>query len=343
MTTNTRRAGAPPAIERCRVVAEPALRAAVAGLSDARMSRIAGYQLGFWDAAGEPSPGASGKAVRPTLALLAAEAVSGELAPGTAAAVAVELVHNFSLLHDDIMDRDVERRHRPTGWVVFGDGQAILAGNAMLTSAIETVVRDGRNTDVVLPALMHTVQRLISGQSEDLALERRADADLDEVLHMEVGKTAALISCASSIGAMAAGAPNTTVDSLAEYGRLVGLAFQLVDDVLGIVGDPAVTGKSASSDLRAGKRSVPVVAALADGGTASRQLAALLADGPPQTDEQVARGAQLVIDAGGIAWTTAEAEKLLGEAAGALAAAALPRHAEDGFEAMAAYLVRRAS
>ncbi|WP_375490854.1 polyprenyl synthetase family protein [uncultured Jatrophihabitans sp.] len=329
-------------IGRARTLVLPAMRGAVEAIEDPRMRLIAGYQLGWWDAEQHPVEAGGGKAVRPALAVLSAQAAGDEPA-GVAAGVAVELVHNFSLLHDDIMDRDVERRHRPTGWVVFGDGQAILAGNAMLTAAIETVLRDGRHTEVVLPSLMHTVQRLISGQSEDLALERRADAALDEVLHMEGGKTAALISCAASIGALAAGAPSEMVDGLAEYGRLVGLAFQLVDDVLGIVGDPAVTGKSASSDLRAGKRSVPVVAALADGGDASRELAALLADGPPETDEQVARGARLIRDAGGIAWTSAEAEKLVGQAGDALAGAGLPRHAGDGFAAMAAYLVRRAS
>ncbi len=328
-------------IARTRELVQPAMRAAVDAIEDPRMRLVAGYQLGWWDAEQRPVAGAGGKAIRPALAVLSAEA-AGDAQCGVAPAVAVELVHNFSLLHDDIMDRDVERRHRPTGWVVFGDGQAILAGNAMLTAAIEVLLRDGRNTNDVLPALMSTVQALISGQSADLALERRPDAALEEVLRMEGGKTAALISCAASIGARAAGAPDGVVDALAEYGQLSGLAFQLVDDVLGIAGDPAVTGKSASSDLRAGKRSVPVVAALADGGAASRELAQLLAAGPLETDDQVARGAALVEAAGGVAWTSHEAERLLDGACTALRGADIPRHAQDDFEAMARYLVRRA-
>ena len=111
-------------------------------------------------------------------------------------AVAVELVHNFSLLHDDVMDRDLERRHRPTGWVVFGDGQAILAGNAMLTLACECCSSHGEAGRRALPCLTEAVhQLLISGQSDDLAFEGSATVDLAACLHMEAGKTGALLAC----------------------------------------------------------------------------------------------------------------------------------------------------
>ncbi|HVU91929.1 MAG TPA: polyprenyl synthetase family protein, partial [Jatrophihabitans sp.] len=142
MQAEMRTVTTPASIERIRRVVEPALRAEVERLADPRMRRIAGYQLGWWDADGTPTPGGGGKAIRPTLAVLAAEA-AGDAAAGVPVAVALELVHNFSLLHDDIMDRDVERRHRPTGWVAFGEGQAILAGNAMLVAAIQTLQRSG--------------------------------------------------------------------------------------------------------------------------------------------------------------------------------------------------------
>src|SRR4249919_1724737 len=127
---------APPAIDRAKELVVPALREAV-GRLDPRIALIAGYQLNWNDEHGAPIEHRGGKALRPTLALISAEAAGGTAADGVPAAVAVELVHN------DLMDRDLERRHRPTGWTVFGDGQAILAGNAMLTAAFEALLADG--------------------------------------------------------------------------------------------------------------------------------------------------------------------------------------------------------
>ncbi len=200
----------PPAVlARARALVVPALRAAVDRLQGEHMRRIAAYHFGWVDADGRALPGGGGKAIRPTLAVLSAQAAGGTAAQGVPAAVAVELVHNFSLLHDDIMDRDVERRHRPTAWVVFGEGQAILAGNAMLTAAFDVLVRDGAAGQRALPSLLTAVEGLIDGQSADLDLSTRRDVDLDEVLAMEAGKTAALLACSSSIGALAAGADAT--------------------------------------------------------------------------------------------------------------------------------------
>lgn len=310
----------PAAVERVRGLVEPAMRTAIELIPDEHMRLIAAYQLGWCDADGQPTR-AGGKAIRPTLAVLAAEAVGGAAADGVPVAAAVELVHNFSLLHDDIMDRDVERRHRPTGWVAFGEGQAILAGNAMLAAAIDIVLRDSPRAERVLPELLSTVQLLIGGQSEDLALEQRDDATVAEVLTMEAGKTGALIAGALAAGALAAGATDGTVAGLAEAGRQLGQAFQLVDDLLGVVGDPAVTGKSASSDVRAGKRSAPVVAALRSGTPAGAELSALLAAGPPESDEDVARAVELIVAAGGVQWAADEAQRRLDAALAELAAA----------------------
>ena len=330
----------PAAVARARELVDPALAAAVDELADPQMRLIAGYQLGLWDASGDTSGARPGKSIRPALAILSAEAVGAPTA-GVPGAVAVELVHNFSLLHDDVMDRDVQRRHRPTGWVVFGEGQAILAGNAMLTAAVEVLLAAGPAAARALPLLTGTVQELISGQCADLGLEGRRDAQLDEVLRMAQAKTAVLISCAASIGALTAGAQPHTVDGLAEYGQSIGLAFQIVDDILGIAGDPDQTGKSVSSDLRAGKRSVPVVAALTSGTDAGRRLAELFAAGPLETDEQVALGANLVTDAGGLDWARAEAQRLLESAELVLTGLDLPRHVQTGFRQMAEYLVGR--
>src|SRR6266536_6361010 len=162
---------APEAIGRVREPVQQALRAAVETLDDERMRLIASYQLGWCDRDGAPIASGGGKAIRSTLAVVSAEVGRGATADGLPAAVAVELVHNFSLLHDDVMDRDLERRHRPTGWAVFGEGQAILAGNAMLTCAIEALVADGERGARALPAMLAATQRLISGQSDDLYFE----------------------------------------------------------------------------------------------------------------------------------------------------------------------------
>ncbi len=300
----------PAAVTRARELVEPALAAEVARLRDPRVRRVAGYQLGLWDVHGQPeTPG--GKAVRPAMVLLAARAVGGAPEPGLPAAVAVELVHNFSLLHDDIMDRDVERRHRPTGWVAFGEGQAMLGGNAMMAAAVEILHRECPHPETTVPELLRVVQELISGQSCDLALEGDDTADLETVLAMEQDKTAALLSGSLTLGALAAGADPGVVERLGEAGRLVGIAFQLIDDVLGIVGDPAVTGKSASSDVRAGKRSAPVVAALRSGTNAGDELAEVLRAGAPETEDEVTHVVTLIDTAGGISWATTEAERLL--------------------------------
>lgn len=328
---------APDALSRARDLVEPCLRSQVARIPDAHMRTVAAYQLGWCDADGRPASGHGGKAVRPALVLLGAEAVGADPAAALPAAAAVELVHNFSLLHDDVMDRDVERRHRPTGWAAFGEPAAVLAGNAMLLAAIDAVVDAGP----VVSSLLATTQRLISGQSDDVLFEGADDVSVAQVLHMEAGKTAQLLSCAASIGALAAGGDPRCVDALARFGHHVGMAFQLVDDVLGICGDPAVTGKSASSDLRTGKRSAPLVAVLAAPGPTADRLRDLLADGPPGTDEGVARAAALVAEAGGIAWALREADSFLAAALAELDSVPLAEGPAAELAAIAHYVVDR--
>jgi geranylgeranyl diphosphate synthase type I len=332
---------APEAIGRVRAQVQQALRDAVGTLDDERMRLIASYQLGWCDEHGAPVGSGGGKAIRPTLAVLSAEAGGGSVEDGLPGAVAVELVHNFSLLHDDVMDRDLERRHRPTGWAVFGEGQAILAGNAMLTCAVESVVRDRDNGQRALPCLLTATQRLISGQSADLHLEGARGVSLGDVLRMEAGKTAALLACAASIGAFAVGSPAEVVGALHDYGHELGMSFQLIDDILGITGDPEITGKSASSDVRAGKRSAPVVAALESGTDASRRLADLLADGAPRSDEDVTLATKLIEEAGGIDWAAREADAHLARALERLGSLPSPQPIVDDFVAIARYVVDR--
>jgi geranylgeranyl diphosphate synthase type I len=319
MTTVDARTGARPAAEVLdwsRRQWEPAMRAAVDRLP-ASMRRIAGYHFGWWDENGAPEPAPGGKALRPALALLSARACGGDPADAVPAAVAVELVHNFSLLHDDVMDGDRTRRHRACAWTVFGTGQAVLAGDALLALAFDVLSPDG---PAAARLLSTAVLDLLHGQHEDVLFEERSDVGIGECVRMVQGKTAALLSASCTLGVLVSGGRGEHVDRLGRFGRSLGLAFQHVDDLLGIWGDPAVTGKSVYSDLRSRKKSLPVVAALASDTAPGRELAMLYRS--PLPDACLARAASLIDRAGGRAWSQSQADALLTDALTALTEAA---------------------
>ena len=175
------------------------------GLASAALAPV----LARCDAEGTPTGSRSGgKALRPALTLLSARAAGAPAERAVPAAVAVELVHNFYLLHDDIMDGDTERRHRPTAWTVHGVGAAILAGDALLALAQDILLEDTAAQGLwAARCLSAAVLRLIAGQGADLAFEQRNDVNLPECLTMAGDKTAALMACACSIGAIHVGAP----------------------------------------------------------------------------------------------------------------------------------------
>lgn len=322
---------------------DPALRAAVDTLP-ASMRRITGYHLGWWDEQSRPSGADGGKAVRPALALLAADAVGGAPTVAVPAAVAVELVHNFSLLHDDVMDGDHTRRHRPTAWSVFGPGAAILAGDALLTLAYDVLAASGHPAaGEGMRTLSTAVLDLLDGQNADLAFEARGDVDLPECLRMAEGKTGALQGCACALGALFGGGNREQVEHLRSFGAHLGLAFQHVDDLLGIWGDPAVTGKPVHSDLSSRKKSLPVVAALTGGSAAGRELAALYLREEPLSGTDLVHAAELIDVAGGRAWSQAQADDLLAQALGDLQSAAPTARAAAELGALARLVTRRDS
>jgi len=330
----------PFALTRARELLEPALSEAVSGLSP-EVRRVASYHLGFTDAAGTPTNGDGGKAVRPALAFLSAEAAGAAPEAALPGAVAVELVHNFSLLHDDVMDQDAERRHRPTAWALFGVGPAILAGDALLALAHEVLVTASSPEGVrASAALARATAGMIAGQGEDLGFESRLDVTVEECLEMCAHKTGALLSCASSIGAILAGAKTPVVEALADFGLQVGLAFQAVDDVLGIWGRPEITGKPAANDLRQHKKSLPVVAALAAGGPAAERLSRLLFNGD-LSEEGVSEAVRLVEEAGGRTLASEEAERRLETALAALDRVPLEPHARDQLAELARFVAER--
>lgn len=308
-----------------RNTVDPVLRAAV-DMLPASIRPIVGYHFGWRDEHGRPAGDDGGKAIRPAFVLLTAKAVGGLAAPAVPAAVAVELVHNFSLLHDDVMDGDVTRRHRPTAWSVFGVNPAILAGNALLTLAFEVLAASGHlAAQEGMRMLSAAVLDLVNGQSADLAFEERADVDLPECLRMAEGKTGALLGCACALGASFGGGSPEQVEYLRGFGKHLGLAFQLVDDLLGIWGDPAVTGKPVYSDLHERKKSLPVVAALTSGTPAGRELAALYHRDQPLSSTDLVHAAELIDIAGARAWSQVQADDLLAHALRHLRSALLPR------------------
>lgn len=334
------KAVAPPVLDRFRPTIEPALRAAVEGLHP-DLVRVCGYHVGWWDREGTETPTGGGKAVRPALALLAAEAAGGSVERGVPAAVAVELIHNFSLLHDDVMDGDLERRHRPTAWVAFGQGSAILAGDALFTLAIDMVLRSSRDRGREGAALLlETTQRLIWGQAEDASFESRKRVSSQEVIAMCAGKTAALLACSCELGALLAGASSSLRSTLRDFGFHLGIAFQAVDDIIGIWGDPEVTGKPVYSDLRNNKKTLPVAAALSSTSGDAAELGNLIDTGL-SGDGDLQRAAGLIEAAGGREWTNSLAEGEMELALQAIRSAGVAESVARDLEEVAMFVTLR--
>lgn len=251
------------------------------------------YHLGWTDEQGRPAAGGSGKALRPTLCLLACEAAGGDFARAIPAATAVEMVHNFSLIHDDIQDDDAERRHRPTVWKIWGKPQAINAGTAMNILAGAALLRSAdRGLTAELCQRMRTILdtatlRLIEGQYLDISFEKTPDVGVEDYLAMIRGKTAALIACSLELGSLAGSGDRDTAQIFCEFGECLGIAFQVRDDILGIWGDPRKTGKRQGNDIRRRKKSLPAVCALSEGDARHRNTIAAIYAKETVSDEDV--------------------------------------------------------
>ncbi|MFB7915659.1 polyprenyl synthetase family protein [Streptomyces sp. NPDC056061] len=342
----TRRSTAPQVLARCRDLVRPALVRAVQQLHPWH-AEMSAFSLGWCAADGSPVQGSQGKGVRQALTLLAAEAAGAPAEDAVVGAVAVELIHVFSLLHDDIMDGDETRRQRATVWKAYGTGPAILAGDALFALAVRTLAdAPGAHSAEAVRHLGAALTDLVHGQAEDLLFEKRPWTGPEavrphEYRWMAEHKTGALLGCAAGLGGVLAGAPPATVDALTDAGRHLGVAFQAVDDVLGIWGDPELTGKPVHSDLRRLKKTYPVLAALAADGPAAGRLAALLGTGVPLDDGAARRAADLVEEAGGRAATLAEAHRQLDSARRSLEGVPLAPAALDEILALLPFLVDR--
>jgi geranylgeranyl diphosphate synthase type I len=318
-----------------------AMQAAVARM-DPSSAAVSAYHLGWSAADGTPLQAPAGKGIRPTLALLSAQAGGAEAEAGIPAAVAVELVHNFSLLHDDVMDGDTERRHRPTVWTLWGVPSAILTGDAMLTVAIEVLLDSGSPHALEAQRLMlATTRELIHGQVEDLQFESREWVDLEQCQQMAARKTGALIAASAVLGCVLVGGDPAVARALNDYGQALGVAFQLVDDLLGIWGDPAVTGKPVLSDLRARKRSLPVTYALNQDATSGRRLADWLSGTAAEDEAGLREIAELIEASGARSWAAGQAAWHIRQAEQALAGSPIAPELQAEFMKVARFVADR--
>ena len=231
------------------------------------------YQMGWLDAAGAAVPEEQvrkhgGKKLRPVLTLLACEAAGGAWEHALPAAAAIELIHNFSLVHDDVEDGDRLRRHRLTVWGVWGVPKAVNCGSAMqalVYRAASGIRRSGASPEAsltLLKLLTDAVLEMTEGQHLDIDFQERGSIAVAQYFDMTSRKTGALLEAAARSGALLAGAPRETEDGLARFGRSFGLAFQARDDYLGVWADPDATGKAVGADIERRKKSLPVVYAL---------------------------------------------------------------------------------
>ena len=226
------------------------------------------YYMGWADRDGKPLSAIEGKALRPTLCLFVCDAVGGRVSQAMPAAVALELIHSFSLIHDDIQDRDETRHHRPTLWAIWGVPRALVAGNVLrivADTALERLTGQGVDSDLaveVVRLLTNAYLSMIEGQYLDLHYEGRHDIGADQYFGMISRKTGALIRCAARLGAVIGTHDDATVEALESCGRSLGYVFQIRDDVLGVWGDEETTGKPVGADIRRKKNSFPVVYAM---------------------------------------------------------------------------------
>ena len=307
------------------------------------------YHLGWSDQAGNPAPDpvSQGKALRPTLCMFACDALEGNLQYAVAAAAAIELIHNFSLIHDDIQDQDVERRHQPTVWSLWGQPRALVAGDAMQSlgdvSMLQGVNR-GVAPDVALRVsgiLTQGSLEMIEGQCLDLGFENRTAITTEEYLHMIGCKTGALIRSAVEIGAVLANDDVQVTGAFARFGSYLGRAFQIRDDYLGVWGDAGATGKSSDNDIRRRKKSFPAVFALDRASGAARDDLHRIYAQEELDDADVERVMAIMDELGAPEYAAQLTAQSAEQATQALATVELPSWARIEVEQLVDFLARR--
>jgi geranylgeranyl diphosphate synthase type I len=283
---------APAVLERYRKAIEFELHAFL-DPCEGPLYRMLRYHMGWVDAEGRPTSGFGGKLLRPSLCLLACEAVGGDWMVALPPAAGVEFIHNFSLIHDDIQDKDTERHHRSTIWALWGEGHALTVGNCMAAvghAAVLGLPQRGFPTGKVQQAaflLSKACLEMIEGQTMDLGYEGQPQVAVEDYLLMVSKKTSALLACSLALGALAGEPSGRLVDPFWRSGVLLGLAFQIKDDLLGIWGIEEVTGKPSGNDIRRRKKSFPIVYGLAQARDSQQQELLRLYSTPEIDDDTV--------------------------------------------------------
>lgn len=297
-----------------RVLIQNAMREAFpeAEARVARFYQMQEYQLGWRDEQLQPASFDPGKLLRPQLALLACRAAGGDPRLALPLAAGIQLIHDFSLIHDDIEDNSDTRRGRPTVWKVWGLAQGINTGDGMFVVAhlaLHRLVDVGVPPEVALEVLRRfdqTILTICEGQFLDISYEGNLAIGEADYLSMISRKTAALVAAAAGLGAIIGGGDAATSKALFDFGQSMGLAFQIQDDVLGIWGDPEVTGKPFAADLYRRKLSLPVIRALA--ASDSREQLAALYRQPEMSDADVRTALDILDQVGARGYTEGVAE-----------------------------------
>jgi geranylgeranyl diphosphate synthase type I len=318
---------------------ESALRAALEdGPTD--LVGVSRYVMGWEDSEGLPVA-AGGKRIRPALCVFGATLFGAQPEVALPGAVAVELIHNFSLVHDEVQDHDAQRHHRPTVWALMGEGQAINVGDFLITRALAAVLESNAPSERrlrTLRILNEAMARMIAGQWADISFEARADVTTDEYLAMVRGKTGALLGAPLAMGATLAGASTEQAIALQQWGETVGLAFQVRDDVLGIWGNPNLTGKSNTNDIARKKKTLPIIIGRQRGADTVIARAYAREELSPADIAAVVHALESVGAAGR---ATAEADRLIASAGEQLASFELPAPARESLRQIGEYLVNR--
>ena len=328
---------------------EDELRYALEGLRPS-LSTMLRYHLGWNEAEGSSASALQGKGFRPSLCLFAADAVGGRWEAALPAAAALELIHNFSLIHDDIQDEDLERRHRSTVWALWGKAQGVVAGNTMRVLADRALLamtqRGVAPTTVLEVAHIFTqrYQEMVHGQVLDLSFEQRLDVDVEEYLEMISRKSGALIDAAMELGALVGCGDAATARQLGRCGRLLGLTYQLRDDLLGVWGDSLLTGKAVGADLRRRKKAFPAVYALQHArGRAGQTLHQIYASREELDDAQIAQVQAIMEEVGAHDAAQRLAEEKCQQALELATQVELGAQARDELAELASFLLHRLS
>lgn len=332
--------------QRYRAELEKELQFAIGGAS-LPMYNMMRYHLGWIDKNGKPQTTAAGKRLRPILLLLSCQAVGGEWHQALPAAAAVELVHNFSLIHDDIQDESKERRGRDTVWHVWGKAQAINVGDGMHALALSSLLRL-EDCGVPHPKVVRAARilgeaslKLCEGQYLDISYEDRLDIGTNEYMEMIACKTAALFRCSLEIGALLGTDDESLLARLKLFGHYLGMTFQIHDDLLSMWGDERVTGKPNTSDIRMKKKTLPVVYALEKAKDADREKLLAIYQKEEVGPSDAADVIKILnrLDAQG--YVQGISDKHYRQALSELNATNLPAAAKEELRAIASFLLKR--